>query len=173
MDAPSHHQSKACTRRRSLSLGDLPTVFHVDCHPMAFYNDSFVANETPECHRFPRIQSNDEKAYRKDIHPAVEDDVTEECNDVHRWNLDKIFSNYKLLRSKNETRVDTDNFIFGAENVIELPKKYSKMDKIVLSKTRNIRRNAVHIYDSEKLTEILKLFLTFKHSMNYEIMGNS
>ena len=160
-------------KRRSLSQGSLPTLFQVDCHPMAFYNDSFVANETPECHRIHRKQSNDEKAHRKDVHPAIEDDVIDVCNDVQRWNMDEIYTNYKRMRSKSETRVDNNNLIFGAENVIELPKTYSEMEKRVLSKTRNTRRNAVHIYDSEKLKENLKLFITMKHTLNYEIVGIS
>ena len=160
-------------RRRSLYKGFLSTVLHVDYHPMAFYNDSFAANETSECDRNHQEQTSYEKTYRRDVHRVIDDDMIEKCNDVRRWNMEKIFTNYKLTRSKSETRVNKNNLVFGAENVLQLPKTYSEMDKIVLSKTRNLRRNAVHIYDNEKFKETLKLFLMLKHSMNYEIIGQS
>ena len=173
IDNCSQFQSKLSKRRRSISKRALPAAFHLDNSPMASYNDSFVLNETPECDRIHCEQIPNKKSYHRDVHRVIKDDVIEECNDVHRWNMDKIWTNYKFMRSKSETRVDNNNLIFGAEKVLQLPKKYSEMDKIVLSKTINRRRNAVHIYDSEKLKENLKLFITMKHTLNYEIVGVS
>ena len=62
-----------------------------------------------------------------------------------------------------------DNLVFGAENTLHLPTKSSELDKLVLSKNRFVRRNAVHIYDRVEFKKTLKLFLTMKHAMDYEI----
>ena len=130
---------------------------------MAFSNDSFISTDDEHL-------IGEEIVDSLEIHRMTRDETIEACNDVNRWNMDKLFTHYKRTRSKSETRVNENNLVFGAENVLQLPKKYSELDKIVLSKTRNTRRNAVHIYDNNKLKEMLKQYIALKHSMNYEII---
>lgn len=152
-----------------MSVGADPLDFYdEESHPMAYCNDSFVACDTDDS-----LSEKSDEEEREAQQRAMEDDLVDACNDVNRWNMDKIITHYKRMRTKSETRVNENNLVFGAENVIQLPRKYSELDKIVLSKNRNVRRNAVHIYDNEKFKETLKLFLSMKHTMNYEIIATT
>merc|ERR1712168_654979 len=100
---------------------------------MARYNKSFVTDE-------PEGQDTREG---KKSRSAIEEHVVEECNDVNKWNMDHIMTRY--INHRRDTRVKDNNLVFGAENVLHLPEKWVEMDKIVLSRIRNMRRNAVHI----------------------------
>ena len=117
---------------------------------MAYCNDSFVDDEPEELTR-----------ERK----AIEGDIIEECNDVNKWNMDRIITKYK--HSRSERKVNGNNLMFGAENVLQLPENFSEMDKIVLLRIRNMRRHAVHIYDVEKFKETFGMFLSLIHAMNH------
>ena len=140
--------------RRPLSL---PSDIHARFHPMAFSNDSFICAAEDE--RLTGLEIN-----------RTEDEIPKSCNDVDGWNMEEIFTYYKRTRSKSETQVNENNLVFGAEIVLQLPEKYSELDKIVLTKNRNSRRNAVHISDNRKLKKLLKQYISMKHTMNYEII---
>ena len=60
------------------------------------------------------------------------------------------------------------NKVFGADEVLHLPKKLSLLDKHDFEKNRYLRRNAVHIYNRYEFKEILKQHIIRKHALAYE-----
>ena len=121
---------------------------------MAFYNNTSYVDETDN---------------KKEVTETIQDGelmLLEDYNDVDRWDVNSMFVTYTSIRSKRVVPLKKENFLFGAENVLQLPKKFSQLDKMVFSQRRLVRRNAVHIYDNEKFKETFRTFLTLKNGMN-------
>ena len=118
------------------------------------------------------FETNDKISYlvqQEIYHPIVDINITESFNDVHSWDMDRVWLKHMNSRSLDNERVAQQNVIFGADTVLELPRKFSRLEKSVFVENRQARRNAIHIYDRERFLEILKWFIMMKRSHDYAI----
>ena len=52
--------------------------------------------------------------------------------------------------------------VFGRDVALELPSHFTEKDKISFCETRDVRRNAIHVYDGDNLRLILDDYMTKK-----------
>ena len=113
--------------------------------------------------------SNTEKGRVDEItilRAAVDDDVVDILNNVDRWNLDEMFVHYRRLHEKyNKYKCELGDSM--ADSPIHFPQHCTQVERSLLIKNRNIRRNAVHIYDNAKFKKFFKQFWALVHARNY------
>ena len=88
-------------------------------------------------------------------------------NDVSSWDMDDIFTKYKKTYEHQKPSSPDDLTLYGAVNTLHFSEKCSMRDKQVFEQQRNIRRNAIHIYDRVKFKMIFKDFLSMIHVQSY------
>lgn len=88
--------------------------------------------------------------------------AVERDNNMKGWNINTVAINN--IETVDHYRDTQTIYLYGSEIVLELPKKFTENDRLILSKIRNERRNAVHIYDAEVLKDLLWNSLSMKQA---------
>ena len=78
---------------------------------------------------------------------------------------------FAMSKEKEQSQDPIMNVILGSEVALELPDTFSEYDRMVITRTRYTRRNAVHIYDGEQLKTLLNTYLTSKNLMCFFTIG--
>ena len=85
-------------------------------YSLGIYNESFETSEW-----------NMNVIQKEICHAVVPIDVTESYNDVHSWDLGNVLTKYKSMCMSDNVYVKQKNIVFGAENVLQLPPRYSHL----------------------------------------------
>ena len=110
---------------------------------MAFYtNTSYEGESYDEDRLTKRIQDGAEKDEEDYNANRIQDggEQVEDSNDITRWDIDNMFITYTSSRSKRVVPLKKNNLLFGAENVLQLPRKYSQLDQVVRMLTVPLKR---------------------------------
>ena len=78
---------------------------------------------------------------------------------------------FTITKEKEQSQDPITNVILGSEVPLELPDTFTEHDRMVITRTRNTRRNAIHVEDGKKLKSVLNTYLTSKNLNGFLTIG--